>query len=249
MDPTEIAYVSYRWHQICNPYSLAQMERALARADLQPGDKAVDLGSGNGFTACWLAGRYGLDQTAVERYTPVANLARAEAAKPGSQGKVTVVEQTATEYLAEAGEHRLITVLGAIDLIPGCNGPAETMAALAASLAPGGWLLWGDIFWMGEPSPNITVAFAAERFTSLPGWIAAGEAAGLVPHNVVTSTHAEWEEFVWTMNASLENFAETAPAPVAAGIRLRARTIRDVYLEEGRDVMGFGLYLFRKPKA
>ena len=249
MDPTEIAYVSYRWHQICNPYSLPQLERTLSYADLKPGDRTADLGSGNGFTACWIAGRYGVDQTAVERYTPVADLARAEAAKPRAQGKVTVVEATAQDYLAGAGRHRMLSVLGAIDLIPGLSGPAEVMAALAASIEPGGWLLWGDLFWMGEPSPKITVAFAAERFTTLPGWIAAGEAAGLVPHHVATSTHVEWEEFVWRMNASLENFAETAPAPIAAGIRLRAKTIRDVYLEEGREVMGFGLYLFRKPGA
>lgn len=248
MDPTELAYVSYRWHQICNPYSLPQLERTLSYTDLKPGDRAADLGSGNGFTACWMAERYGLDQVAVERYTPVADLARAAAAKPRPQGQVTVVETTAQDYLKDAGRHRMISVLGAIDLLPGLNGPSEVMSALAESIEPGGWLLWGDLFWLGEPSPKITVAFAVERFCSLTGWIAAGEAAGLTPHHVATSTHTEWEEFVWRMNSSIEDYAETAPPPIAAGLRLRAKTIRDVYLEEGREVMGFGLFLFRKPR-
>lgn len=248
MDAATIGYLSYRWHRICNPYSLVQLERTLAYADLQPGDRAADLGCGNGFTAAWLASRYGLHLSAVERHAPTADLARRNADGVETPGRVEVIEGMSHDYLADAGEHRLITVLGALDILPGLQKPAEVMKALAPSIAPGGWLLWGDPFWKAAPSAELTAVLAADRFTDLSGWVAAGEGAGLVPYHVATSTDAEWEEFIWRMNASLEGWAaENAASPDAPSIRMRAQVLRNLYLREGRQVMGFGLYLFRKP--
>lgn len=243
-----IGYLSYRRHQICNPFSLPQLERTLAYADLNPADRAADLGSGNGFVAAWIAERFGLQMSAVERHDATAALAREAAARVQAPGRMDVIEGYAQDYLAGAGEHRLISVLGALDILPGMKSPAEVMQALVPHISPGGWLLWGDPFWRGTPSPRLTAILAAERFTDLPGWAAAGESAGLVPHHMAVSTDADWEEFVWRMNASLEDWAAENPtSPDAPMIRQRAAILRSLYLEEGRDVMGFGLYLFRRP--
>jgi SAM-dependent methyltransferase len=248
MDQATIGYVSYRWHRICNPYSLDQLGRVLAFTDLKPGETACDLGCGNGYVTTWMAERLGLHITALERFAPVAELARAAAARPLGQGGVTVIEGRAPPYLAEAGEHRLVAAIGAIDLFPGLVRPAEVMAALAPSIAPGGWLLWGDPFWKATPGPRLDTVFGAARYETLAGWIAAGEAAGLQPRYTAVSTEADWEEFFWRMNASLEDWAaETPDDPGAASLRARAALLRSIYLEEGREGMGFGLDLFRRP--
>jgi protein-L-isoaspartate O-methyltransferase len=123
MDQATIGYVSYRWHRICNPYSLDQLGRVLAFTDLKPGETACDLGCGNGYVTTWMAERLGLHITALERFAPVAELARAAAARPLGQGGVTVIEGRAPPYLAEAGEHRLVAAIGAIDLFPGLVRP------------------------------------------------------------------------------------------------------------------------------
>jgi SAM-dependent methyltransferase len=248
MDQAIIDYASYRWHQICNPFSWDQLSRTLAYADLKPGDRAVDLGCGNAVVAAWMAERYGLDLTGVERHPAMADLARQTAARPRSQGLVTIVDGAAQDYLAGAGEHRLVSLMGAMDLLPGLQRPVDIMTALLPSIAPGGWLIWGDPFWKVPPGPRLTAAFGRERFDTLAGWVAQGEAAGLVPHHVAVSADAEWEEFVWRMNASLEAWAEEhAGTQDSAIIRQLAAGTRALYLEEGRESAGFGLYLFRRP--
>ena len=139
MDQATIGYVSYRWHRICNPYSLDQLARVLDFTDLKPGEKACDLGCGNGFTTTWMAERQGLDITALERFPPVAELARAAAARPLGEGRVTVIEGRAPPYLAEAGEHRLVSAIGAIDSTLSQPSSAHSRSAAryqAASAGP-----------------------------------------------------------------------------------------------------------------
>jgi trans-aconitate methyltransferase len=250
MDQATIGYVSYRWHHICNPFSLDQLARTLAYADLKPGDRAVDIGCGNAVVAAWMADRYGLQLTGLERYPAMADLARQTAAKPRSQGEMEIIEGPARDYLAQAGQHRLVSMIGAVDVIPGLRRPTDIITALMPSIAPGGWLLWGDPFWKTPPSPRVTAAFAAERFDTLAGWMAAGQAAGLTPHYAAVSTEADWEEFIWRMSASLEAWAEEhGPSDAAVAVRQRAAMSRALYLEEGREGVGFGLYLFRRPIA
>ncbi|MDP3174217.1 MAG: class I SAM-dependent methyltransferase [Phenylobacterium sp.] len=250
MDPSTLGYISYRWHRISNPFSMEQLERTLAYTDLAAGDRAADLGCGNAIVSVWMAERFGLHLSAVERFAPVAEVARETAAKPRSQGVVEIVEGAAQDYLAAAGQHRLVSMIGAIDVLPGVRRPVDVMLALIPSIAPGGWLLWGDPFWRRPPSAKLATVFSEERFDTLAGWVAAGEAAGLVPHHVAVSPDAEWEEFVWRMNASLEAWAEEhTPSADADAIRLRASMLRTLYLEEGRESMGFAFYLFRRPIA
>lgn len=249
MDLPTIMHVSYHRHRISNPYSLDQLERTLDYADLKPGDRAADLGCGNAFASAWMAERYGLDLTAVERFAATAALARETAARPLAQGRINLVEGAAHDYLAGAGEHRLVALLGPSEVIPGLTTPAEVMAALASSIAPGGWLLWGDLFWKAPPGPMTRAVYSPERYATLAGWLAAGEAAGLSPRHAAVSAEADWEEFVWRMNASLEDWAASAPPETAAVLRMRAAGVRKLYLEEGREGVGFGLFLFQRPAA
>jgi SAM-dependent methyltransferase len=246
VDPALVGYVSFRRHRICNPYSLEQLERVLDFADLERGDRAVDIGCGNGVATCWMARAYGLQMTGLERFALVAAMARDEADEPMGRGEVTILEGPASAHLS--GTYRLVSAIGAIDVFPGVTQQREAMARLAAFVEPGGWLLWGDPFWKRPPTPAAARVFGAETYESLLGWTAAGEAAGLAVRHVAVSAEAEWERFFWTMNASMEDWAaEQGTSPEADAIRARAAMLRKLYLEEQRDSMGFGLYLFRKP--
>jgi SAM-dependent methyltransferase len=248
MDEATVGYLSYRWHEICNPYTLDHLQRTLAHVDLKAGDRAVDVGAGNGFTAAWLANRYGLEMTAVERHPTTAGLTRDRAARVEAPGRMQVVEAYSHDHLAGAGEHRLVSVIGALDIFPGGKTPPEVMKAIAPSVAPGGWLLWGDPYWKARPGPRLATFFAEHRFADLAGWVKAGEAAGLVSQWVTVTGDADWEYFVFTISASLEAWAAENPtSPDAMGVRMRAAMTRSLYLEEGRDAMGFALMLFRRP--
>lgn len=111
MDLAKIAFASYRRHRICNPYSLDQLARVLSFAELKAGDAAVDLGCGNAYVAAWMAERYGLDLIGVEKFPPLADLARQSAARPMGEGRLRIVEASGADYLATAGEHRLVCAI------------------------------------------------------------------------------------------------------------------------------------------
>ena len=244
LDSATINFVIYRRHRLMNPMSTGQLARVLAFTDLRPGDKAVDLGCGGGFLTDWIAARYQLEMTGVERFGPMTELARDTAAS----GRFRLVEIAAADYLASAGEHRLLSTLGAIDVVPGLVRPVDVMAALLPSIAPGGWLLWGDPFWKRPPSPRLNLILAGDRFESLAGWMQAGERAGLTPHYISVSPEEDWEEYIWRMNASMIEWADDHVGTADADdMRERAQMLRTLYLEEGRDDAGFGLYLFRRP--
>ncbi|MDP3174459.1 MAG: methyltransferase domain-containing protein [Phenylobacterium sp.] len=245
MDSATINYVIYRRHRLMNPMSTDQLARVLAFTDLAAGDKAADLGCGAGFLTQWIASRHQLQITGVERFAPMVERARAAA----STGGFRLFEGAAADYLTEAGEHRLLSMLGAIDVAPGLVRPVDIMRALVPSIAPGGWLLWGDPFWRRPPSPRLAMILGGlDRYETLPGWMQAGEQAGLTPHYVSVSSDQDWEEYIWRMNASMSEWAdEHAGTPDGDEMRERARILRTLYLEEGRDGAGFGLYLFRRP--
>src|SRR5690606_18953509 len=146
------------------------------------GDRAADVGCGNGVATCWMARAFGLSMIGLERFGPVAALAREAAEEPMGRGEVTILEGPASVHLS--GTYRLVSAIGAIDVFPGVTRRRDAMARLAAFVEPGGWLLWGDPFWKRPPSQALAQAFGAETYETLSGWAAAGEAAGLAVRHV-----------------------------------------------------------------
>ena len=58
----------------------------------------------------------------------------------------------------------------------------------------------------------------------------------------------EWDEYEWRYARPVETFvAENPDGPDAEEMLRKIRTWRDAYLRWGRDTLGFGLYLLRRP--
>lgn len=243
----KFTYLSYRRHRICNPFSFALLERVLGFADnLSAGDTAFDLGCGNAVIATWLAEQYGLNVKAVERFEAVAELARATADAGEGPGTVEVIVDTAAPFLAKAGRCKLLTAIGTVNLLPDAKEPADVFAALKHSIEPGGYLLWGDPFWKSEPGARLNQVFANERYQTHAGYVAAGETAGLTPVYAGVSTEADWDDYSWRMNTSVEDWiAENPSDPEAPAFKAQIGMMRTLYLADVRRQMGFGLYLFR----
>lgn len=244
----KFTYLSYRRHRICNPLSFELLERVLNYADLRTGDTAFDLGCGNAVIATWLAERLGLNVKAVERFESVAELARATADASEGPGAIEVVVDAAAPFLERAGACRLLLAIGTVNLFPDAREPLEAFARPKRSIEPGGYLLWGDPFWRRPPSDRLRAVFANERYQTHAGYVAAGEAAGLTPVYAGVSTEADWDDYSWRMNASVEDWITENPAyPEAGAFQAQIAMMRALYLEEVRQGMGFGLYLFRVP--
>lgn len=250
MDRQRFSYIAHRNHQFCSPCSAETFDALLAPLDLQPGDKVIDLGCGTGGMAILLARRFAAQVLGVDLSPRMIDAASRRAdAEPG-EGTISFQTGDAAEFIADHGPCRMIVASGAGGLVPGAATMAETLRGLAAHLVPGGWLLHGEGYWKKPPSRSYLEALGAaeDELTSHAGNVAAGESAGLVPILAMTASEREWDVYEWTYSTAVEShLAEHPDDPDADAMRTRIRNWRRTYLTEGRETLGFGLYLYRKP--
>lgn len=245
MNPDEFFAVAYRDHQFANPVSPEMIDRVLSVAVPKPGSRAVDLGCGPGGMAIHLAAKYGLQVDAVDMSAPMLDEARRRLSAAPSSGSVRLHHQSIEDFTAAASEpYQLVMVVGATQFVTAAGSRGQMFSHLRPMLAAGGRLLYGDIFWRTEPIPEVAGIMAPyERF---PAHVQAAEEAGLRVEIAVESSQLDWDEYVWRAVRSVEDHARgiaTDRPAEAETWRGRARVMRDLYLNMGREALGFGLFL------
>jgi len=200
--------------------------------------------------ALHLADRYGVEVLAVDRSAVMLDLARQRAADHPAGARLTFHQAESTGWLEAAEPSDLLVAVGAGLLVPAAKDNAAQLAALAKAVRPGGRLLWGETFWKREPSAGFRAGLGAvaELYASHAEYVAAGEQAGLTPLYAAVSSDQDWDEYAWRYSTAVETYAAQRPDDAEAqAMRARIKGWRKVYLDEGREVMGFGLYLFALP--
>lgn len=255
MDQNRLSLLAHATHHFLSPVFPQTLDRALAFAGLKPGARIIDLGCGTAAMAAHVAERFGASVDAVDR-SPLMieeaekRLAAGRGAGADASGLVTLHCASSVEYLAQAEPADLLIAIGAVALTAGEQDARTVLTELAKSVKPGGALLWGESNWRKEPSQMMRMILGptAAVYGSHTDYIHAGEAAGLEPLYATTSTEQEWDEYAWRYAWALEQHLAADPDdPDAAIIRNRAQGWRALYVQEGRETMGFGLYLFRRP--
>jgi SAM-dependent methyltransferase len=249
MDHLKLSLVGHSTHHFSTPVSPEMLDRVLVLSGIERGWRVVDLGCGPGAMALHLAGRYAAEVEAVDRSAVMLDLARARAADHPAGGRLSFRQAESADWLKQAAPCDLLMAVGAGLLVPGAADNAAQFAALAAAVRPGGRLLWGESFWKAEPSAAFKAGLGpvAALYASHADYVAAGEAAGLVPLYAAVSTEQDWDEYAWRYSTAVEAHAAAHPDDAEAqAMRARIQGWRRLYLTEGRRVLGFGLYLFGK---
>jgi len=241
--------IVYEALEVCNAVDMAVIEAAVARTGLAHGARAVDVGTGNAAVALRLAERFGFVVEAIEFDPVMADLARSriDAARAGE--RVTLTVASAAEALGVATGLDLISALGTTNLTgEGRPSPEAGFAFLKQRLALGGWLLWGDLVWLGEPpAPLRQIVEATNHYADDAGWIAAAETAGLELVWREVSSQAVFDTYVQATADAVAAWLEAHPdAREAEAVCFHASRTATVF-EFGRGMFGFGLYLFRRP--
>lgn len=237
--------IAYRALNVCNALEMAEVEAAVARASLPEGATALDIGCGNGAVAAMLARRFGLSVTAVERDPVMAVLARERTAGSGA----VVIEAGSETVLAGLPPQDLIIVIGATEAAaPGVRDPRAVFERLHDHLAPGGWLLWGDLFWSAQPPEPLRILVeATNTYLTHDGWQTAARDAGFEVVSADVSPSEVWDSYTTTMDAAARDWLAANPdAPEASGVRASADRVKAMF-DFGRPYLGFGLYLLRRP--
>ena len=232
---TDLNLAAYARMGIANPVSEEAILALLDQTDLKPGERGAELGCGNAEVARLLA-RRGLTVLAVDRGEAMAELARTRVAEAGLSGQVEVLAGEAGTIAEAMGPFRLIAALGTTQL--------GDFGRLATWIEPGGWLMWGDIFWREAP----TVAVPGLDYDTDAGWRRRGADAGLDLVSVRVSPDTEWDTYVAELTAAVSTWAaDHRDHPSRSQIEGRAAALAALYGPASRRTLGFGLYLFSKP--
>lgn len=234
---TGLNLVAYERIGLANPVSETEIGEALNLTDLGPGDRAAELGCGNA-TLAMLIARRGLDVLAVDRGEAMAALAARKVAAAGLSDRVTVVHDEAEAAAGRHGPFRLVSAVGTTAL--------TDFLALASWIEPGGWLLWGDLFW--KERPKVQLAGGGMDYDTDEGWRERGRAAGLSLMHARISDDADWAAHVDDLKRAAADWAAENPDhPQRRLVEMRADTMAAMYAPENLRSLGFVLYLFRKP--
>jgi ubiquinone/menaquinone biosynthesis C-methylase UbiE len=243
------ACIAYEALEVCNGVAMAAIEAAVARTGLAAGAEALDIGAGNAAVAIRLAEAFGLSVTAIEIEPAMADLARSRIAVAQVEDRVTLVTAAAAEVLARTPPVDLITALGTTNVTgEGRPTPEALFAALRRNLKRGGWLLWGDLVWLSEPpGPLRQIVEATNLYSDHAGWQDAATTAGFEVAVAEISPQPVFDAYARGLVTAARRWLEANPAaPEAGSVRINAERVRAM-LEYGRDHIGFGLYLLRKP--
>ena len=233
---------THRRQHFGNPISPAVLDRVLAFAELKPGGRCADLGAGNAAMSIHIADQYGLIVDAVERSPGMVALARTRLQAHPAQ--VTLHEAAAYAFLDGRSGYDLLVVMGAAGIAPGATTLAETLAWLRPRLRPGGLVLYGDPYLRPLASPALRAAMP--RAGSFADAIRIAEAQGMTVVYATESPPEDWDDYAWGIVASLEDHRRASPDdPHLEAITLQVARMRESYLSEAREAVGFGVYLLR----
>ena len=239
----------YRGLACWGPIGSERLDTLLELVPLQPGQNVLDVGCGHAELMVRLAERYGVGGVGVDRSAAALAEARAAFAERAPAVAVELLQSDAMAF--DPGETRF-------DLVSWLGGPylgddyAATVATLARWSKPGGFLLIGHGYWRAPPPNPYLTATGMSRADFGDSWsnVAMAQAQGLRLIYTCSSNRDEWDAFEGRILYNVEQYALAHPeSPDPQGRLAQRRRWNEAQLRWGREVMGFGCYLFRHPPS
>jgi SAM-dependent methyltransferase len=213
-----------------NPLPSEKLEAALDALGVVNGSTTLDLGCGKAELAYRLEPRY-VHGVGVDHSPELL----AEARKRSGWD---FVEADATTFETDAR----------FEIAASIGGPV-TVERLRSFVEPGGYVLYGDGYWRQPPSNTYLEALGAteDELADYAGTIRRGEELGMTPLYAVTASVDDFDRYEWSWASNGERYAAEHPdEPGVDEFLAWIRNGRRRYVElGGRDVLGFGLFLFR----
>ena len=129
------------------------------------------------------------------------------------------------------------------------GGHAGTLDALTRMVAPGGWVVTGEPYWLQEPCEEYlkVLGFPKEAYGTHLGNVEAGEERGLDLVHALVSTGDDWDRYEGLQwSAAVEHARSHPEDPDLPEIVRRVGEEKAAYLRWGRDTLGWAIYVFRR---
>lgn len=235
--------IAHRKHIFCSPISEATFEMLLKQLSLTTHDRIVDFGCGSAEMLIRVVERFGCHGVGVEQSPDMIALARERIRARGLGQRISIHEAAAQAFAAPEHSYALVLCCGARPFADSVLGNLKELTRWAR---PGSAILIGEGYWKQEPDPAYLESLGARRdeMGSHADMIRMGEAIQLSLRWSHESTPEEWDAYEGLYAQSMLDWLRDHPEdPDAAAFRDRITTWQRLYLQYGRDTLGFGLYL------
>jgi ubiquinone/menaquinone biosynthesis C-methylase UbiE len=247
MDHMKFSTIAHREHVYCNPLDPAVLDQVTDLLDLGPDRHVIDIGCGKATLLVRIAERFQAQGTGIDINAAFLAEGRATAADRGVAARIELLEMEASRLAVEPQTFDAAICIGSTHAF---GTYRDTLRELARLVRPGGDVLMGEGYWKRDPDPEYLrrLQATADEMTTHEGMQAAGTEHGLVPRGAWRSSDQDWDRYEDLYARTVETYVAAHPEdPDSPALRERIRDWRETYVHWGRDTLGFGLYLFRRP--
>lgn len=247
MDMWKFYDITHREHVICNPTSGEKLDHLVELLRLSAGERVVDIACGKGEFLLRLAEAYGVNGLGIDLspfYIAEARK-RQEVRAPGAE--IAFREMDGAEFKPE--EPHSFTVASCLGASWIYGGHAGTLDALIQMVAPGGWVVAGEPYWLQEPSGEYleVLGLPKEAFGSHIANVEAGEKRGLDLVHTLVSNNDDWDRYEGLQWSAVVEHSRLHPDdPDLPEIVRRVDEQKAAYLRWGRETVGWAIYVFRR---
>lgn len=232
-------------HRILNPISADKVMLAARICGVGPSTRILDLASGKGELLCQCASALGATGVGVDIHPPLVAMATARAVELGVDAAVAFEVADAAGPLAFDHPFELVSCVGATWI---GGGLAGTLGLMRRHLAPRGWLVVGEVFWLEPPPAAVAARYGApDAFCDLAGTLSRFEAAGLDLVEMVVANSDDWDRYRASQWLAVSDWLAAHPdSDEADDVRAARDESRRGYLESERRCLGWGLFIARE---
>lgn len=249
MDRVRLSFIAHTGLPYFNPVCDKRIESALSRVPWRERMSVIDIGSGAGQLLIKLVEQHNVHAIAVERESIFVDEMHKRMGDHIPAHAIVIHQTPVAEFLQTHASDRydVVVCIGAGHAF---GGEDAAMRRLAGLVMPGGYLIFGAGYWKQTPAPEYLASFGGtvEEMGTHSKHVEVGVSLGLTPLFATTASNDEWDEYEWRYATNIENYVAANPNdPDSPAMLARCRSWRAAYLRWGRDTMGFGVYVFRKP--
>jgi ubiquinone/menaquinone biosynthesis C-methylase UbiE len=231
---TELKYVS--------PLRTVMVEEVAELMHLEPGTRIIDVGCAKGEILIHMAELCQVSAVGIDTSPQFYEIANKEIAQRVPAADIVLHTTPVSEYKAELDSYDAVMCVNSSDLYGDFD---KALTEITKMAKPGGMVIMGDYYWRKQPDTEVKSFIVTHDYK---GAVEAGIKLGLTPLYVTICTEYDVDRYAWLQSYSVEMYAVNNPddANVPAMLQ-RSRQLRDEFIQHGRDALGFGLFLFRKP--
>jgi SAM-dependent methyltransferase len=249
LDRQRYSFLAHHSMAFANPLSFAAIDQCIDLLPVGRASSALDIGCGKAEWLIRLAEQKQVSGIGVDNSALVHGCATVRAKERNVSDRIWLHCQDAESFVTaqKLGSFDVVSCLGSSHAL-GSAGP--TLDCMVRLCKPGGHVVLGEAFWAQKPDAGYLEALGGtdKDLGSHRDNVTLGTGRSLIARGAWVASAADWDAYEWAYARNIEDYCTEHPDDADRDAMLeRSRTWRTTYLTWGRETLGFGLYLFRKP--